>query len=68
MLPLHAGNKHRDILDTQHIFTFPHNTYDRTWGSILVVYYSGDCHRLPSVGIEPLSDVQSPPKLHVSDI
>ena len=36
---------------------FPSSMYERSWGSIVLVYYVGDYHQLPHVRMTPISDL-----------
>ena len=46
---------------------FPSSIYERSWGSIPLVYYFDDCHQLPPVGMKYMSDLQTIPKIHTSN-
>ena len=42
--------------------------YERCWGDIPLIYYFGDCRQLPPIGMKPISDLNSIPKIGSSDL
>ena len=62
ILDLNSANEHHINMLHYHI-----DIFKRTWGGIPIVYYFGDWHQLPTVGMKATSDMVSRPKLNTSD-
>ena len=41
--------------------------FKRTWGGVPIVYYFGDFHQLPPVGMTTIIDMFTRPKINTSD-
>ena len=59
---LNSNNDHH--INTLHYHS---DIFKRTWGGVPIVYSFGDCHQLPPVGMEVISNISTRPKLNTSD-
>ena len=61
------SDDNRTITHHSDLLKFNSGIFQRTWGVFPIIYSFGDCHQIPTVGMKPVSDMSTRPKINTSD-